>query len=153
MFKVMIVDDEVLVRVGLKTTIDWEAIGFTIVSEAANGEQAYENYLKYRPDVIITDIKMPKQDGIWLVEKIRKEDADARILVLTCYDEFTFVRKALKAGANDYILKSEIEDEELIRLMLSLKEKMDLQVKADREKEARPNPEELRLTVSAELLA
>lgn len=153
MYKVMIVDDEVLVRVGLKTTIDWEAIGFTIVSEAANGEQAYENYLKFRPDVIITDIKMPKQDGIWLVEKIRREDADSRILVLTCYDEFSFVRKALKAGANDYILKSEIEDEELIRLMLTLKEKMDLQVKADQEKEARPNSEELRLTVSAELLA
>ncbi|WFR55520.1 response regulator [Anaerocolumna sp. AGMB13025] len=152
MYKVMIVDDEVLVRVGLKTTIDWEAIGFTIVSEAANGEQAYENYLKSRPEVIITDIKMPKQDGLWLVEQIRKEDSDAQILVLTCYDEFSYVRKAIRTGANDYILKSEIEDEELIKLMLSLKEKLDTQSKTDMEQENKPTTEEHKLAVAAELL-
>ncbi len=152
MYKVMIVDDEVLVRVGLKTTINWEAVGFTIVSEASNGEQAYENYQKFKPDVIITDIKMPKQDGLWLVDQIRKDNTEAQILVLTCYDEFTIVRKALKAGANDYILKSEIEDEELVRLMASVKEKLDSQSKNEADKRNEPNLEELKRSLAADLV-
>lgn len=125
MYKVLIIDDEVLVRVGLKTTIDWEEIGFTVVAEASNGEQGYEQYKKHIPDVIITDIKMPKKDGLWLIEEIRKENQEAKILVLTCFDEFSYVRKALKAGANDYILKSEVEDEELRAVMESIKNKID----------------------------
>ncbi|WMJ89008.1 response regulator transcription factor [Anaerocolumna sp. MB42-C2] len=152
MYKVMIVDDEVLVRVGLKTTINWESAGFSIVSEASNGEQAYDNYLKFKPDVIITDIKMPKQDGLWLVEQIRKDNTEAQILVLTCYDEFTIVRKALKAGANDYILKSEIEDEELIKLMASVKEKLDSQSRNEADKRNEPNLEELKRTLAADLV-
>ncbi|MDF2540544.1 MAG: response regulator [Herbinix sp.] len=152
MYKVMIVDDEVLVRVGLKTTIDWEAIGFTIVSEASNGEQGYENYQKHMPDVVITDIRMPKQDGLWLVEKIRNENKEAKILVLTCYDEFSYARKALKAGADDYILKSEVEDDELIKLMISIKEKLDLQNKSKIEEESTPNSEELLRSIFDDLI-
>ncbi|KUO67808.1 MAG: hypothetical protein APF77_12240 [Clostridia bacterium BRH_c25] len=125
MYKVLIVDDEVLVRVGLKTTIDWEANGFTVVAEASNGEQGYEQYKKHMPDVIITDIKMPKRDGLWLVEEVRKENHYVKILVLTVYDEFSYARKALKVGADDYILKSEVEDEELIAVMKSIKKKID----------------------------
>ena len=130
MYKVLIVEDEVLVRVGLKTTIDWEALGFTIISEASNGEQGLEFYQKHRPDVVITDIKMPKQDGLWLIEQIRKDNSETKILVLTCYDDFSYARKALKVGADDYILKSEVEDEELIKLMNSVKAKLDTQNKA-----------------------
>lgn len=126
MYKVLIVDDELLVRVGLKTTIDWEANGFKVVAEASNGEQGYEQYKKHMPDVIITDIKMPKKDGLWLVEEVRKENHNAKILVLTCYDEFSYARKALKIGADDYILKSEIEDEELVTIMQSIRKKMDM---------------------------
>jgi two-component system response regulator YesN len=131
MYKVLIIDDEVLVRVGLKTTIDWELIGFTVVAEASNGEQGYEQYLKHSPDVVITDIKMPRRDGLWLVEKIRKENKDVRILVLTCYDEFSYARKALKVGADDYILKSEVEDEELISVMKSVKNDIDQMKKSE----------------------
>lgn len=105
--------------------IDWEDIGFTVVAEASNGEQGEEQYKKNVPDVIITDIKMPKKDGLWLIEEIRKENSEAIILVLTCFDEFSYVRKALKAGANDYILKSEVEDEELRAVMESIKNKLD----------------------------
>lgn len=129
MYKVLIVDDEVLVRVGLKTTIDWEANGFMVAAEASNGEQAYEQYKKHMPDVIITDIKMPKRDGLWFIEEVRKENRHVRILVLTCYDEFSYARKALKAGADDYILKSEVEDEELIAVMQSIRKKIDEQNK------------------------
>ena len=125
MYKVLIVDDELLVRVGLRSTIDWTAIGFKVVAEASNGEEAFEQYKKYMPDVIITDIKMPKKDGLWLVEEIRKENRHAKILVLTCHDEFSYARKALQVGASDYLLKFEIEDEELMELMQSIKKSMD----------------------------
>ncbi|HAS73446.1 MAG TPA: hypothetical protein DCS67_04820 [Clostridiales bacterium UBA8960] len=125
MFKVLIVDDEVLVRIGLKNTIDWEAIGFTVVGEASNGEQGYAQYLKLEPDVVITDIKMPKQDGLWLTDKIHKDSKHTKILVLTCYDEFQYARTALKNGASDYMLKSEIVDDELIALMEKFKKELD----------------------------
>ncbi len=129
MYKVLIVDDEVLLRVGLKTTINWEQAGFTVVAEATNGEQGYEQYKRHEPDVVITDIRMPKKDGLWLVEMIRKEDAHIPILVLTCLDEFSYARNALKVGADDYILKSEVEDEELLSIMSKVKKKLDKQNK------------------------
>ncbi len=125
MYKVLIVDDEVLLRVGLRTTINWEEAGFTVVAEAANGEQGYEQYKKHEPDVVITDIRMPKKDGLWLVEEIRKENPYIPILVLTCLDEFSYARNALKVGADDYILKSEVEDEELLSMMNGVKKKLD----------------------------
>lgn len=127
MYKVLIVDDEVLLRVGLKMSINWEEAGFTVIAEAANGEQGFDQYKKQRPDVVITDIKMPKKDGLWLVEKIRKENPSIPILVLTCHDEFSYARNALKVGADDYILKSEVEDEELLSIMNKLKKKLDKQ--------------------------
>ncbi len=125
MYKVLIVDDEVLLRVGLKTAINWEDAGFTVVAEAANGEQGYEQYKKHEPDVVITDIRMPKKDGLWLVEEIRKENPYIPILVLTCLDEFSYARNALKAGADDYILKAELEDEDLLGMMSGVKKKLD----------------------------
>lgn len=125
MYKVLIIDDEVLVRVGLKTTIDWQKIGFIVVADASDGEQGYAQYKKHQPDVIITDIKMPKENGLSMIEKIRKENKKVIILVLTVYDDFSYARKALKLGADDYILKSEVEDEKLIELMTGIKEKID----------------------------
>ncbi|GMQ56089.1 hypothetical protein AN1V17_04810 [Vallitalea sediminicola] len=145
MYKVLIIDDEVLVRVGLKTTIDWESIGFTVVAEASNGEQGYEQYKKHMPDVIITDIRMPKKDGLWLVEEVRKENADVKILVLTCYDEFSYARKALKVGADDYILKSEVEDEELISIMNKIKNKIEAQnKKKDKHDQVKKNTNDMK---------
>lgn len=129
MYKVLIVDDEVLLRVGLKTTINWEQAGFTVVAEATNGEHGYEQYKRHEPDVVITDIRMPKKDGLWLVEMIRREDPHIPILVLTCHDEFSYARNALKVGADDYILKSEVEDEELLSIMNRVKKKLDKQNK------------------------
>lgn len=125
MYKILIADDEILVRVGLKSTIDWNSIGFEIVAEAANGEQALEMFEKYEPDVVLTDIKMPKLDGLQLTEIIKKKNPRVRVLILTCYSEFSYVRDALKLGASNYILKSEIEDVELINLMKNIRMELD----------------------------
>lgn len=121
MYKVLIVDDEVLVRVGLKMTIDWESFGFEIVGEASSGAQGYLEYQKKQPDVIFTDIKMNNKDGLWLTEKIKNDRKDAYIIMLTCFDDFKLVRESMKLGADDYILKSEIENEELIENLKKIK--------------------------------
>lgn len=131
MYKVLIVDDEVLVRVGLKSILDQETLGFAVVGEASNGLEAYEQYILCKPDIVIVDIKMPKKDGLWLTREIRKNDNRTKILILTCYDDFDYVREALKNGANNYILKSEVEDEELISSLSQLKEDLEAQEKEE----------------------
>lgn len=125
MYKVLIVDDEALVRVGLISTIDWESYGYTIIADEGNGESAFEAYKKYRPDVVFADIQMPKRDGLWLVEQIRKDSMDVKVVLLTCHDDFSYARRALKAGADDYLLKSELEDEELIALLQKMTKDLD----------------------------
>jgi two-component system, response regulator YesN len=157
MYKVLIADDEVLVRIGLKSTIDWESLGFTVVAEASNGEQAFEAYQLHKPDVIMTDIKMPKQDGLWLIKKIRQEDLQAKILILTCYDDFSYAREALKSGADDYILKSEVEDEELMKAMSAVRKSLDAEMSeqdrnTDLKKQMDTNIETLRGKLLEDLL-
>ena len=125
MYKVMIVDDEILVRVGLKSTINWEAIDFAIVAEASNGEQAYELFQKHEPDVILTDIKMPKMNGLKLTELVKAKRPNTKIIILTCYDDFSYAREALKLGASNYLLKSEIENKELVNLMENIHSELD----------------------------
>lgn len=125
MYKVMIIDDEMLVRIGLKSLIDWNKIGFEIVAEAGNGETAYEKYLVHKPDVVITDIKMPKKDGLWLVKKIKENNKETEIILLTCHDEFDYAREAIRLNVSDYILKAEMEEQEIQEIMLSKKKILD----------------------------
>jgi len=125
MYKVLLVDDELLVRIGLKSMIDWTHLGFQIVGEAGNGEAAYEKYIALKPDVLITDIKMPRKDGLWLIREIRKDNLDIEIIILTCHEEFDYVREALRLNISDYILKAEMEESEIEQIMLTKKKKLD----------------------------
>ncbi|HHV12392.1 MAG TPA: response regulator [Clostridiales bacterium] len=126
MYKIMIVDDEMLVRIGVKALIDWQELGFEIVAEAGNGQTAYEKYVALKPDLVITDIKMPKQDGIWLTKKIKEYNPNTEIIFLTCYDDFTYAKEAIKLRVSDYILKAEMEEEELRKILLEKKKKLDV---------------------------
>jgi len=125
MYKVMIVDDEMLVRIGVKSLIDWQELGFEIVAEASNGQSAFEKYVALKPDLVITDIKMPKQDGLWLTIKIKEYNSNTEIILLTCYDDFSFAKEAIKLKVSDYILKAEMEEEELKKILLEKKKKLD----------------------------
>jgi len=125
MYSVMIVDDEMLVRLGLKSMVEWEQLGFEIVGEAGNGQAAYEKFLVVKPDIVITDIRMPKKDGLWLTGKIKEEYPETEIIILTCYDEFNYVRQALKLQVSDYILKAEMEEEDIKAIMLDKKALLD----------------------------
>ena len=123
MKRVLIVDDEFLVRLGLKTTIDWEAHGYKIVGEAANGKEALEIFDRLDPDILLTDIKMPFVDGLKLIEEVQKKKRHLKVVILSNYDDFAFAQKAVKFGAARYILKSEMNEANLIELLETLSDK------------------------------
>jgi two-component system response regulator YesN len=125
MYKIMIVDDEMLVRIGVKSLINWQELGFEIVGEDSNGQSAFEKYMALKPDIVITDIKMPKQDGLWLAKKIKEYNPNTEIIFLTCYDDFSYAKEAIKLKVSDYILKAEMEEAELKKILLEKKKKLD----------------------------
>lgn len=123
MIKVLVVDDEKLVRKGVVTGVDWHSLGCLVVGEASNGIEGIEYFYEYSPDLIITDIRMPKMDGIQMITQLREDDIDIDVIFLTAYDEFSYAQKAIKLLAADYILKP-FEDGELEESVLRIKEKV-----------------------------
>ena len=105
MLKVVVIDDESVVRKGIVLGVDWTAMDCVVVGEASNGEGGLLAIEQYNPNLIITDIRMPKMDGIEMVTELRKRGNRAHVIVLTAYDDFQYVRSALQLGAVDYLLK------------------------------------------------
>lgn len=101
----MIVDDEKYVRMGIKNDTDWALIGCEVVAEASNGEMALELAGQFRPDLVISDIKMPKMDGIELAGRLLEKYPDTKVIFLTAYNEFEYARQAVRLGVSDYLLK------------------------------------------------
>lgn len=101
----MIVEDEMLVRLGLKNSIDWGKYDMTIIADTSNGQEAWEVYEKEKPELIITDLKMPVMDGIELIKKIREKDENTKIIILSCLEDFEIARQAMSLGVTDYIPK------------------------------------------------
>ncbi len=112
MTKVLIVDDEKYVRMGIKNDTDWTLIGCEVVGEAANGLEALEIAESVRPDLVVSDIRMPKMDGIELAARLVERYPDVKIIFLTAYNEFEYARQAIRIGVSDYLLKP-FEDGEL----------------------------------------
>lgn len=117
MFKVLIVDDEKIVRIALKTMIQWEEHGFQLIGGAIDGSSALDMAEKLRPDIIITDLKMPVMDGLELIGKLQERLYPGKIIVLSNYGDYDHVRKAMKLGALDYLLKMTLKPEELLDLL------------------------------------
>lgn len=105
MLKVLIVDDEPLVRRGIVLGVDWAAMGCVVVGEAANGEEGLSAVERYSPNLIITDVRMPRMDGIEMMNRLREQGCRAHVIVLTAYSDFSYARSALQFGADDYLLK------------------------------------------------
>lgn len=103
--KVFLVEDEVIIRSGVKKSINWEQEGYEFVGEASDGELAYPMILKEKPDILITDIRMPFMDGLELSRLVKKELPNIKILILSGYDEFEYAKKAIKIGVTEYLLK------------------------------------------------
>ncbi|GGD59239.1 response regulator [Paenibacillus nasutitermitis] len=115
--KVMLVDDEIIVRIGMKSAIDWEGNGFRYAGEAGDGVEALALLDRINPDILLTDIKMPNMNGIELIKEVKRKRPEIRIIVLSSHDEFDYVRSAMKLGADDYILKASVDPDKLIHLL------------------------------------
>lgn len=125
MKKIMIVEDDVMYRYALRTVINWEEHGFTIEEEAINGQDAINKLSVKEPDILITDISMPELDGIGLIKHVKQHYPHIKIIVLSSYDDYKFVRDALLLGAEDYILKLELEEDKLVGLLSKIKNEVE----------------------------
>lgn len=113
--KVLIVDDEMLIRQGIINYIDWEQEGFQIVAEASNGKEALQMMAEFSPHIVITDIVMPIMDGIDLVREGKNAFPDIEFIVLSSFENFDYVRSTFQNGVADYILKPKLNGEELLK--------------------------------------
>ncbi|MFB9273897.1 response regulator transcription factor [Cohnella cellulosilytica] len=128
MFKVLIAEDEMLVRVGLKNAIEWDKFGMTVIADVPNGQEAWEVYQRDAPDIVITDIKMPVMDGMELIGRIRETDQTTKVVILTCMEDFELVRKALVHQVSEYILKLEMTPDQIEKLLGRLQRDMNAAV-------------------------
>jgi len=129
MLKILIADDEALVRAGIRVLLDWETYGFEIIGEAADGEEAWQALLSLDPDILLTDIRMPKMDGIELLKKMKAHNLPVFTIILSCFDDFELVREAMKFGAKDYILKLSVTPDALLNILNEIRP----QILADKE--------------------
>ncbi|MCD8398966.1 MAG: response regulator [Lachnospiraceae bacterium] len=105
MLKVFLVEDETIIREGLRDIIPWQQYGFTVVGDAGDGEQALPMIRETRPDVLITDIRMPFMDGLALSSLVSREFPNTKIIIISGYDEFEYARQAIRIGVEQYLLK------------------------------------------------
>ena len=116
MYSVFAVDDEPIVLEGIRSKIDWEGSGFTFAGEATDGEIALSMIHELKPDILITDIKMPFMDGLQLSQAIKQTQPWIKIIILSGHDEFDYAKKAISIGIEDYLLKPFTPDELLSSL-------------------------------------
>lgn len=124
LYKIMIVDDEEEIRLGIIKKIDWEAYGFVVVGDAENGQDALEKAEKLQPDVIMTDIKMPYMDGLELGKKLVELMPSTKIIVFSGCDDFEYAHQAIKINVVEYVLKP-INSTEFIEVLQRLKSQLD----------------------------
>jgi two-component system, response regulator YesN len=125
MYDVVLVDDDVIVIEFLKKVIPWQDYGFQVVANFQDSSDALVFMLENPYDVLITDIGMPKLNGIELIEKLKSSKINSYNVILSCHDEFTFAQQAIKLEAYDYILKESMEESNIIALLERLKNRID----------------------------
>ncbi len=123
MIKVLIVDDELIVRIGLKSILEWEKYGYKVIGEAADGGEAMELIRERRPDIVMTDLVMSPMDGFWLIAECRKKYPDIHLVVLSSYNDGENVKRAMKLGAEDYLFKLKVTQESVLELLNELSSK------------------------------
>ncbi|MGO5062172.1 response regulator transcription factor [Lawsonibacter sp. LCP25S3_F5] len=124
MLKVLVVEDEEMIRKGIVLAVDWAALDCVVVGEASNGAQALEAVERYDPSLIITDLKMPVMDGLEMLRQLRERGNNAFVIILTAYDSFSYAQTALRLGAVDFLLKP-FHDGDLEQAVTRLKQRMD----------------------------
>ncbi|MEG2776533.1 MAG: response regulator [Cellulosilyticaceae bacterium] len=125
MYKILIVDDEKIIRIGLQSIINWEELGCKVIGVASDGVQALKTIEEEQVDVVITDIKMPNMDGISLTKELKARKFQGEIIMLTNYGEFEMARDALRYGVHDYLLKATLRPEEIEKTVITIVKKLE----------------------------
>lgn len=126
MYKLLIVDDEARIRSGLRSLIEWEIYGIEIAGEAEDGMKAYLAVKSLKPDIVLVDISMPNMNGLEMIELCSHLDTPPKFIILSGYDHFEYVQKAIRLGAVNYLLKP-VNQDELIHAVISCVEFLDSQ--------------------------
>lgn len=132
MTRILLVDDERMIRKAIAKSIDWQKHGVQIVADVANGEEALLVMGKEVIDIVITDIRMPVMDGLKLSEAIKEQYPKTRVIILSGYDDFEYARTAIKQGVQDYLLKP-VSEEELIPSIRRLEKEIGSEHEHERE--------------------
>ena len=142
-WKILLAEDDQNFRYAIKEIVPWEGSEFEIIGEAIHGKQALE-FMKTNPvDILLTDMDMPVMNGVELIREVKKLYPYVRILALSAYDDFSFVKESMKLGAEDYILKQDMDGEKILRTLREICEKQQPEQKKEQYQKLRKNLQEL----------
>lgn len=125
-WKVIIADDEFIIREGIRSSIDWERLNLTVVGEAEDGEEALELALQEQVDLLLVDLSMPIMDGLTLIEELREQLPKCKVIIITGHDEFAYAKKAIRLHVDDYILKP-VNPGQLTEVLTAVVRKLELE--------------------------
>ena len=120
MIRTLIVEDELLARAGLHSLVEWEKLGFVLLEDAKDGQEALDRIHQYHPDLLLLDINIPIISGLELLKIIKDEKLEIKTVVISCYDDFDTVKMAMKLGALDYVRKFGLSKEELTNTLSNI---------------------------------
>ena len=123
MYKVLLVDDEALIREAISENIPWEEMGFELIASCENGREAMERMKEVTPDLLLTDIYMPYVDGIELARYVNENHPDTKTVIISGYDEFEYAKQAVRYQVMEYILKP-VTPSELAEVLLRAKKRI-----------------------------
>lgn len=124
MYRILVVDDEDIIRQGIKCLCDYESLGFTVCGEASTGEQAYSQIMQLQPDVVLMDIRMPGMSGLEVAKRVRQDGFDGNIVIVSSFTDFSYAQEAMRQGIRHYITKP-IDEDELEQVLLTFKATLD----------------------------
>lgn len=124
MLKVLIVDDEVIIRNGLSTVINWAELDFQLLAPAESAEEALERIPGEKPHIVFTDIRMTGKDGLMLAAELKTMLPDTEVIILTGYDDFGYAQQAIREGVSDYLLKTS-RPEEIIKAAIKARQRIE----------------------------
>ena len=122
MYRIILIDDEPLILAGIASLINWEDHGCCIVGKATNGHAAIDLILEARPDIVITDIRMPVMDGLEVIETCKDKGCEFAFIFLTNLEDFQLAKQAVHLGAADYLVKLDLQPQTLIQALDRAKE-------------------------------
>lgn len=134
MMKMVLIEDEPIVRKAILFCVNWEDYDVEIVGEASNGEEGLKKCLECRPDIVITDIRMPQMDGLELVKRLKECLPETKVIILSGYEKFEYAKRAITLGVSEYLLKP-VDEDELVAAVRKLQERIQNERKSTKERQ------------------